>query len=219
MTSKEKILDYAKIRNRFKNGDVLLYQGKGLFSRLIKKITQSKYSHSGIVIWWNNRLMVMEARAKKGVIVSPLSRSICGYHGQVEWYTSIKPISKKNRKKMVEFAELELGKQYQTGLVLFNLVGKLFGISGLGSTDTLGENKKQYCSYYVAQIYNAVGLDLVPHKNDCFTAPDDIAKSKKLRLIGLINRGSDAAHAKNGPCYKYKTRNAAAPGPKHIKMK
>ncbi len=206
-----KILDYAKIRNKFKNGDVLLYQGNSLYSRLIQFVTKSKFSHSGIVIWWNNRLMVMEVKAKKGVIVNPLSRSICGYDGNICWFTSIKPISTKNRKKMVEFAELELGKQYSTGLVFFNLIGKLFGITGLGSSDTLEETSKQFCSYYVAQIYNAVGIDLVPRKKDYFTSPDNIAKSKKLKMIGRINTDDKSSRAKNGPCYKYKTHNPAAP--------
>ncbi len=200
-------MDYAKARKRLKNGDVLLYKGQGPISWIIKKVTKSEYSHSGIVVWWNNRLMVMEARSKKGVIVSPLSRSICGYKGTVEWYTAKKRLTKKERQKMVEYAEIELGKKYNTSLVLVDLIAKLFKITGLGTTDTLGESSKQFCSYYVAQIYNSIGLDLTPNKNDCFMSPDDIARSKALDKVGIIHSASEAVHDKHGPCYKYKRQD------------
>lgn len=200
----QKELDYAKVRRKLKDGDILLYKGSSLFSWFIKKITRSEFSHSGIVVRWNNRLMVMEARDKRGVLVQPLSRSVCYYRGTVVWYTSKKKLSKKDRRRMVEYAELELGKSYKTGLVVFNLVARLFNITGAGTPDVKTQTDKQFCSYYVAQIYNSIGLDLTPNKNDCFMSPDDIANSKVLRRIGILRTYSkETGRGRGGPCEKY----------------
>ena len=57
-------------------------------SRIIRWATGSPYSHAGLAVWWNERLMVLEA-VGKGVVVTPLSANVRGYHGDVEWFTSV----------------------------------------------------------------------------------------------------------------------------------
>ena len=81
-----RMVKYAQARDQIKNGDVLMYKGRGLVSSVIRWVTHSPYSHAALAAWWNQRLMVMEAKGQ-GVIVNPTSRSIRHYRGDVEWFS------------------------------------------------------------------------------------------------------------------------------------
>ena len=177
-------LDYDLLRLKIKNGDILLYRGSGVISWLIKKVTGSEYSHAGIVVWWNKRLMVLEA-VGKGIVCTPLSRNIGHYKGEVHWYSSCRPLPNGARGRIVQFAQMELGKEYATWkLVLFGwklLLGK-----DLDKKDEFKRRNKLVCSQYVATAYNYIGIDLKEGLSDRFTKPSDIAKSKKLIKVGAI---------------------------------
>lgn len=101
--------DYAAVRFQVRSGDLLLFQGTSRLSRFIRWVTDSKYSHCGIAMWWRptaeslkrvptseaseppttsepmERLMVFEA-VGRGVVCSPASKSVFRYSGQVDWY-------------------------------------------------------------------------------------------------------------------------------------
>ena len=173
--------EYQEIRNTIKNVDILMYQGTSLISRIIRKLTRSEYSHAGIVAWWNERLMVMEA-VGKGVIVTPISNNIKNYKGKIHLYSAKIPISPDERLKMLQFAQLELGKEYATWkLILFGL--KIIFKEDIDKRDELKRENKLYCSHYVAQIYNSGGHDLKKGVSDRFMRPEDIAKSELLEMI------------------------------------
>ncbi|MFQ5824003.1 MAG: YiiX/YebB-like N1pC/P60 family cysteine hydrolase [bacterium] len=181
-----KTYQYAHVRSQIKNGDVLMYKGKGLISFLITKITGSAYSHAGIAVWWNKRLMVMEA-VGKGVIVTPLSHNVEHYKGDVEWFWCKEQISDEHRIKMVQFAQEELGKSYaKWKLIIFGLFILLK--KDMDKRDELRRANKLFCSYYVAQIYNSIGLDLKKNKSDRFMTPDDISKSPLLIKKAVLKR-------------------------------
>jgi hypothetical protein len=185
-----KILKYDEVRLQIKNGDVIMYTGKKIFARLISWLTRSPYSHAGIVVWWNERLMVMEA-VMRGVTIAPLSRNIYQHHGNVEWFTCKKEISEEDRLKMVIFAQEELGKSYaRWKAILFGL--KILLDRNLGRKDQLRMENKLFCSQYVAQIYNSIGLDLKKNREDRFMSPRDIARSPLMEKRGefKIKNGS-----------------------------
>lgn len=163
-----------------------MYRGKSLVSRLIRRFTRSKYSHAGLAVWWNERLMVMEA-VGKGVIVTSLSANVAHYDGQVEWFTSTQEIPEANRIQLVQFAQQELGKEYDSWkLVLFGLF-ILLGKS-VETRDKLRREQKLFCSYYVAQAYNSIGRDLKQNVSDRFMTPDDITSSPILKRMGTLRK-------------------------------
>jgi hypothetical protein len=177
-----KILKYNEARLQIRNGDVIMYTGKKILPRLISWLTRSPYSHAGIAVWWNERLMVMEA-VMRGVTIAPLSRNICQHHGNVEWFTCKKEISEEERLKMVIFAQEELGKNYaRWKAVLFGL--KILLNTNLSRKDQLRMENKLFCSQYVAQIYNSIGLDLKKNREDRFMSPGDIARSPLMEKRG-----------------------------------
>ncbi len=177
---------YDDVRNQIKNGDVLMYRGRSLVSKLIRWFTKSRYSHAGLAVWWNDRLMVMEA-VGKGVIVNPLSVNVAHYDGRVEWFASVAEISENERIELVRFAQQELGKEYATWKIIAIGLAILFGKSA-ETTDKLRRERRLFCSYYVAQAYNAIGRDLKKNVSDRFMTPDDIASSPELKRRGVLRK-------------------------------
>ena len=177
-----KISRYEEVRLQIRNGDVIMYKGKNILPRLIRWLTKSFYSHAGIAVWWNERLMVMEA-VMRGVRVVPLSRNIYQHKGNVEWFSCKKEISEEDRLRMVIFAQEELGKSYaRWRVILFGL--KVLFKRDLSITDELRMENKLFCSQYVAQIYNSIGLDLKENREDRFMSPRDIARSPLMEKRG-----------------------------------
>jgi hypothetical protein len=185
-TSAAPSLDYIQSRSQIKNGDVLMYRGRSLQSRIIRWATGSRYSHAGLAAWWNNRLMIMEA-VGKGVIVTPISQNVRRYSGRVEWFTSVEEIPDEHRLQMVEFAQRELGKQYARWRAIFLGIRVLLQRS-LESRDKLRREERLFCSHYVAETYNAIGRDLKKGVSDRFMSPGDIAVSPLLKRIGVLHK-------------------------------
>ncbi len=181
-----RIVKYDQARDQIKNGDVFMYKGRGLISSVIRWVTHSPYSHAALAAWWNQRLIVMEAIGR-GVIVNPASRSIRHYRGDVEWFSCKKEISEDDRLRMVKFAQEELGKSYGRWKAILLGIKILFE-RDFEKRDRLKREKKLFCSEYVAQIYNSIGLDLKKGRSDRFTKPGDIANSPLLEKRGQLKK-------------------------------
>jgi hypothetical protein len=179
-------LDYLESRSHIKNGDVLMYRGRSLPSRVIRWVTGSRYSHAGLAAWWNDRLMVMEA-VGRGVVVTSISRNIRSYPGGVEWFASIEEIPDDQRLRMVAFAQRELGKDYALRQALFLGIRVLFQRSS-EQRDKLRREERLFCSHYVAEAYNSIGRDLKKGVSDRFMSPGDIAASPLLKRMGVLHK-------------------------------
>ena len=177
-------LSYSGMREIVSNGDVLLFEGETFYSWVIKKVTHSRFSHAGIAVRWNERLMVMEA-VGRGVVVTPLSASVGHYSGHVHWYTSKRLLSEGERKRMIIFAQGELGKEYALWKAIWVGIKLLFNWKP-EKRDKLKREQKLFCSAYVAQIYNSIGVDLKPGLSDTSVMPEDIASSPELLHRGVL---------------------------------
>jgi len=182
---------YTDARGRIKDCDVLMYRGRSWQSQLIRLVTGAPYSHAGLAVWWNDRLVVLEA-VSRGVMVTPLSRNVRHYDGRVEWFTCVEDISPSDRQRMVEFAQLELGKAYGTWQAILIGLHHLFGAQG-GGGDAFHRARKLVCSHYVAGVYTLVGRDLKRGSSDRFTAPGDLARSPLLRRMGALRKSPERA--------------------------
>jgi Permuted papain-like amidase enzyme, YaeF/YiiX, C92 family len=185
---KSKNIYYSKYRSQFKDGDILMFKGSGIISSIIKWKTKSAYSHAGIVAWWNERLMVLEA-VGSGVKARPISYLLEHYHGSFDYYRTKEEvkISADERRKMITFAQEQLGKEYaiiQSIKFFFRLL--------LGLKMTRREKTKPagkfFCSQYVSAVYNAGGYDLEIQFSDKFTTPSQISQSPLLVNVGTIKK-------------------------------
>ncbi len=182
-----KELDYQTARLMIKDGDILLFKGKSIKSRIIEWLTQSEYSHAAVAVWWGEQLMVIEA-IWRGVIVDPLQRSIRRYKGSVDWWRLKKELEPDERAQLVKFALMQLSKGYafwRIARFLWRIIE--FYIKGLFEQDR-SVAKKYFCSQFVSATYNQIGIDLCPENSDWFTSAGDIAKSTKIKYQETLDK-------------------------------
>jgi hypothetical protein len=125
--------------DNFKNGDVIFHTSKSPQSKMIQDVTQSKYSHVGIIYIKDGETYVMEA--VQPVKVTPLNVFI--ERGVGSKYTVMRykgNLWEEDFKKMYDYGSSHLGKNYDSKFQW--------------SDNTI------YCSELVYKIYETVGVEL-----------------------------------------------------------
>lgn len=189
--TENKMALYEEYRSQMRNGDVLLFKGKGWLSEIIKWKTGSAYSHAGLVAWWGDRLMVLEA-VGAGVRATPISYNLKKYKGGIDYFRCTEDLSDSVRDGMLSFAQKQLGKEYDLAR-LFGFFVKLMRNQPLQETETATVPGTFFCSEYVAEVYEQAGCDLVLDRSSQYTSPDKLADSELMMLVGTLKE-SDACH-------------------------
>ncbi len=152
--------DFEKIMNIIKPGDVLLVEGKQRFSKAIKYLTQSNWSHSAIYIGDGT---LIEADLKGGVQLIPL-KEYMGYHTRI---CRPKNISKVDIAILLNFVSSKVGWQYDIKHVSDLLKIALNPKSNirnvfrkLGSPDP----KEVICSSLIADAFHSINYPILPIK-------------------------------------------------------
>ena len=182
------IIQYSDYRQQINNADVLLYRGTDFTSRMIRTLTKSAYSHAGLAVWWNDRLMVLEA-VGNGVVAMPLSINLAKHHGGIDLFQSKTLIADSDRLDMVRFAQEQLGKAYAFfQLAIFG--GRLLCGARMSSQEPRanGAYGEYFCSEYVSHTYLKANIDLVVACGAHFTSPDDLACSPALQCVGTLRQ-------------------------------
>lgn len=195
------VLRYAAARPTLRDGTVLLFRGRGVFSHLIQAASRAPYSHAALLAWWGCRLMVVEAREGKGVRAIPLSAVLREGHDVEAW--CVEGADEALRYHTVSEAVAWLSTRYgwrtilRTGLA--RLLVPLAWIPGVGALrrawarplrDSRGQpTSGLICSELVARAWAAAGVDLVPDLpawEDATIEPGDLPRGGRLRLLGRL---------------------------------
>jgi len=154
--------DFERIINVIQPGDVLLIEGKQRFSKAIKYLTQSNWSHSAMYIG-NNTLV--EADLKEGVRFIPL-KEYMDYHTRI---CRPKNISSEDLKDLFRFISSKIGWQYDTKHVTDLLKIALNPRSNLrnifrrlGSPDP----KEVICSSLLADAFHSIDYPILPIRQE-----------------------------------------------------
>ena len=183
---------YSEIRNDLKTGDLVLYSGKGAFSQIIKLVTQSRWSHVGMVLQlkeydflatWESTTEsklkdLVSGKILKGVQLVPLSARIQEYGGDIvvrqlknvelgrEQIQDLMKLRKELRGRPYEEDKMELLKAAYDG--------------------PWGDNEEDlssiFCSELVAEAYQRLGL-LSQRKPSNEYTPADFSGNRRLRLL------------------------------------
>lgn len=184
-------MHYFDVRDQIQNGDVLLFRGSLLHSRIIQRWTRSVYSHVGLALWIRTdgvkRLMVIEAMEGRGVQLFPLSEYLQrGDH--VDWFA----ITEKSiqRDKVVAWAMARLGRDYASPWQFLRSFGFLTKrIANYLGLPTKVDHNRWFCSWFAAQALRAGGW--VPPANERLPpelyTPGDIALFPCLQRRGQLN--------------------------------
>jgi hypothetical protein len=154
--------DFDQTIKTLKPGDVILVEGKQRFSKAIKYLTQSNWSHSAIYI---GDKKLIEADLKEGVRIIPLQE-------YMEYHTRIcrpKNLTEADLDIVLNFVKSKIGSKYDT-----KHVSDLFKIAlnprlnlrrvliRLGSSDP----KKVICSSLIADAFQSIHYPIVPIKKE-----------------------------------------------------
>jgi len=173
---------YLDARTKIQTGDVILFSGTRVVSRLIRWGSKSRYSHCGIAAWWEDRLLVFEAEAT-GLRIDRASICVDRYEGGVDWFAPAEDVALA-REKVHREALDQIGKPYgYAGVARLSwAILRHGGGPGVDGTSPLA----MFCSQYVSQCYRAGGVDLSPTTTDQMTLPGQIATSPLLRFMGTL---------------------------------
>jgi hypothetical protein len=116
---------FPHVWGRLQDGDLVLFDGKGPFSRIIKWWTRGPYSHIGVLQWRNGEPYVIEARYRKGVIDVPVSEYLganSDYHA-IDFYrlcfrAAKTPVNKERGEAIAAAAAKYIGTEYDTKGIL-----------------------------------------------------------------------------------------------------
>lgn len=194
-------LRYADVRTSLRDGTVLLFRGRGVFSRLIQAAGRSPYSHAALLAWWGHRLMVVESREGQGCRAIPLSTVLAEGH-DVEAF-GVVGASEAHESVAIGEAISWLSTRYgwrtilRTGLARFLVpLGWIRPVAALRARwsrplrDHRGlPTSGLICSELVARSWQAAGLPLVPDildYDDATVEPGDLARSSRLASMGRL---------------------------------
>ena len=183
-TENNNFVSYQKCRAQMRDMDVLLFKGNGWVSNIIKWKTKSAYSHAGLVAWWGDRLMVLEA-VGNGVRATPISYNLTKYKGGIDYFRCSEYLSGPIRAGMLSFAQKQLGKEYDHKRLIGFFI-KLMLNKPLQQSESIKVPSTFFCSEYVAEIYEQAGCDLVLERSSQYTSPDKLAGSKKMEFVGTL---------------------------------
>jgi len=124
---------------KFKNGDIIFHTSKSSQSKMIQDVTESKFSHVGIVYIKDDETYVLEAI--QPVKITPLNEFI--NRGVDSKYVVVrynKDLNENQLKRMFEYGYSQLGKNYDLKFEW--------------------SEEKMYCSELVYKIYESAGIKL-----------------------------------------------------------
>lgn len=193
---------WPEVRHALQPGDVLLFEGRGLASAVIRWRTGSYRTHAGIVETADGesgrRVLVIHSREWRGVLVEPVS-SLLARGERVAWFRHVAAagipaegdggawdVAPLDRPAIVAWAWDRVGDPYA-----WSAIGR-FARSlwpwarPLSPVDGTPLPRRAICSAFVAGAVFAGGRDLVPNRAEAVTSPGDLEASGLLLYAGEL---------------------------------
>src|SRR5581483_7233079 len=199
--SKIAISDYEKtIRPQLKSGDLFFASGNYFFSRGIRWLTRSKWSHVGIIIRIDeiDRVLLLECVEFAGVRLAPLSRYLVNYtsgrpyDGELYIARRIDPSSKADelmsltdKKTLVEVGSDLLALRYNWKEV-FQIAALAIMMFGIGRTHfgrfKIESTGEYICSGLVYECMKKINIDFLQGRNKekGYVVPETIAADDRV---------------------------------------
>lgn len=169
------------------NGDLLLFRGEGLISRLIGTAGRSHYTHAARAIWWNDVLFCCEVRELKGGRAVTLESQVRRFAGLIDVFAT-NPDNRwpeYNAAGANRFMQRPAGCDYGYAALLKAAVlhVPLWRLLVRPELDDAAiSDHPPFCSHACAMADRlGGGVDPVPHLSDRVTEPGDLARSPFYR--------------------------------------
>ena len=178
-------------------GDIVLFSGKCLVSRIIRFLSKSKWSHVGMIIidpkydypliyeaTKSNDTICLDADRVSGVQLTPLYERVHNYNGSVG-IRKLKGIdlSDESLYRLYLFKTFMIGIAFEDSFITF-----LAAIYPLPYGERYGDARKVFCMELIAQCYMEMGLlTRVPPSNRYAPSFFDEKRGNKLE-VGYLDK-------------------------------
>jgi hypothetical protein len=180
-------MSLAEVAGEIRDGDLLLFRGRGLVSRLIGVAGRSEYTHAARAVWWGGDLFCCEVRELKGGRAVTLTSQVRRFPGAIDVF-EVNPSGRwrdYDRRAAVGYIRRLAGCDYGYRGVLAAAVRHVplwrFLVRA-DSDDRRVADQPPFCSQACAMADRlGGGIDPVPHLADRLTEPADLARSPFYR--------------------------------------
>lgn len=187
--TERKPLEYHEYRDAAEDCDILLWEAKSLYSRVIALATDGPFSHASASVWWESRLMSVGYDEKRGGVAVPLATEVERNPGRI----SVFRVSQEFDLSAVKRQLIDtLGHRYTWGNIvrfgwmlfpIVKLVPPLRRFASRFASNTPGA----FCSQHIHRCYlvGANGMYLC-RKSSFDTTPNDLGRSAILNYLGTL---------------------------------
>lgn len=176
---------FAFARANIRDGDLLLWRGDYVVSKVFEWLTDSYYSHAAIAAHWGDELMLLQAEAV-GIQAVPLHVTVAKYPGRVDWY----PLRSEIRRTIDLAPVLHEAKRclgWEFGyLEVLRAIG--YRVLGIHNPYDAKHPHAMFCSEYVSTCFRKAGVVFKENTDDADTFPQDIANARTIvEFAGTIH--------------------------------
>ncbi|MFF2287213.1 YiiX/YebB-like N1pC/P60 family cysteine hydrolase [Peribacillus butanolivorans] len=184
-------ISYQQARGEIMTGDILLCSGNYLVSELIKKASDSIFSHVALLLYWNDRVVVLESVEDDGVRALPLSHYLYNYENSKKTYNGELYIARHEVIESPNFDKEKLKSMFGKAVDLLNRnydkdeIAKIVARIGLG----IGRHRDDdefICSEFVDECFKELEIELLSDQKD-FIFPEHIAADSKVKPLFRIS--------------------------------
>jgi len=188
---------YHEIKHEIRTGDLILCSGDALFSRMIRLVTGSPWSHVALVARVDaiDRVMVLESVERLGVravaLRAFLAKDSTGrkpYPGRLLLVRHSEFEAKATPRRLIamaDFAVDRFGAPFSLREVLKIGLRIFCGAINVRIPGRLNPKTDYICSEYVGKCYERIGI-LIPWDGRGFIAPCDFARDPKIEVVAQI---------------------------------
>lgn len=177
------VIQYDKIRDFVKTGDIVFCSGGYLFSKIIQRLTKSTWSHVAVVYKDEElgRVLLLEAEPFVGIRLIPLSKYLRDYKGKKRPYKGkifickmAVTVEKPSFNKGISFGLDELTRPYDNWEIFRIMLRILF------KAGKRERNRSYICSELVRDVYAKAGV--IMQLRDSYISPDNIWKDERVEM-------------------------------------
>jgi hypothetical protein len=182
---------YEQAKNNIKTGDILFCSGRYIVSEMIKKISNSLFSHVALLIYWNEHILVLESVEDDGIRLVPLSHYLYNYENSKEKYNGEMFVARHEVVASPDFDKEKIKAMCGKAIDLLNRnydkdeIAKIVARIGLG----IGRHSDDFeymCSEFVDECFQQLGIELSRDPMG-FIFPEHIAADPNVKPLFEIS--------------------------------
>ena len=177
---------YQQRRARLRSGDLLFASGDYTVSKAIRKMTDSPWSHVGVVFWLKSiqRVLLLESVESIGVRFAPLSKYLTDYRKGKPYRGRVvlarcSDIRAKNIDDLARCGVNELTRPYDKAEI-----AKIIARIALGRGKPK-RDREYICSELVHECFANAGKEFAYNPKG-FISPEDVWRDDKVKLISRV---------------------------------